>query len=263
MKGWLTRLLHAAAPPIVTFLGFILVWDVAVRYWRVPAYQVPPPAKVLNAMVEHWRQLAEATLLTAAGAGAGFVLSLVAGTLIAFAFSQSAIVRRGFYPYAILLQTVPIVAVAPLIIRWFGYGFQSVVVVAFMLGLFPIITNVTTGLTRLDPNLVDLFAVYNARWHQVLLKLRVPGAIPYLVSGAKISCGLSVIGAIVGEVFAGIGSQRFGLGYLIMLSAEQLKTDYAIAAVFCSTLLGMSVFGIVNLIGSSVLWRWQGAPLDR
>lgn len=263
MMRWLKRLLHAAAPPLVTFCGLIVVWDLAVRFGRVRPYLLPPPGKVFAAMTEHWQRLAEATLLTAAGASCGFVLSLVVGTLIAFAFAQSAMVRRGFYPYAILLQTVPIVAVAPLIIHWFGYGFQSVVVVAFMLGVFPIITNVTTGLTRLDPNLVDLFAVYNAGWHQVLLKLRVPGAVPYLVSGAKISCGLSVIGAIVGEMFAGSSAQRFGLGYLIFSTNEQLKTDYALAAVFCSTLLGMAVFGFVNLIGATVLWRWHDAPLDR
>ncbi len=154
--------------------------------------------------------------MTAAAALLGLAASLVVGMLVAVAFSQSAIVRRSVYPYAIFLQTVPSVALAPLVIVWFGLGFRSVVIVAFIISLFPIITNATTGLLDLDHNLLELFTMASASRSQVLLKLRLPNSIPYLIAGAKISCGLSVIGApIVGEFMAGIGDGSFGLGYLI------------------------------------------------
>ena len=258
MKSFARRALVYGLPPVITFLVLVAAWELAVRFWQLPPYLLPAPSRVLAAMDSHQVELLRATALTAAGALCGFALSLVVGTLIAFAFSQSAVVQRSFYPYAIFLQTVPIVAVAPLIISWCGHGFQSVVVVSLILGLFPIITNVTAGLTRLDPNLLDLFELYNASWRDVLTKLRIPSAVPFFVAGAKTSCGLSVIGAIVGEVFAGVGTEWSGLGHLIMLTSEQLKTDYAIAAVFCSTLLGVTIFGAVSLASATVLRRWHG-----
>src|SRR5262249_18495250 len=141
----------------------------------------------------------------------GFAMSLAAGTALALVFSQSRIVQRSIYPYAIFLQTVPIVAIAPVLILWFGYGLAGVVSVSFILSLFPIITNATAGLTMVDANLIELFEVNNASRGQMLFKLRLPNAVPNLVTGAKISCGLSVIGAIVGEIYAGFQGDNYGL----------------------------------------------------
>ena len=252
------RLIGLVAPPLVTLVIVVLVWDWLVTSRGVPAFYLPRPGRVLAALVEHRFELFQASLLTAAGAVAGFTSSLVVGTLIAFAFSISPIIQRSLYPYAILLQTVPIVAIAPLIILWFGRGFQGLVVVSAILSLFPIVTNVTTGLTRIDHNLLELFAVHRATWLETLFKLRLPNAVPYLVAGAKISCGLAVIGAIVGEMYAGHGTDWPGLGYLISVTSVRFKTDYAIAAVLCSTALGIGIFAIVSLIGNIVLGRWLG-----
>jgi NitT/TauT family transport system permease protein len=191
---------------------------------------------------------------------AGLGLSLVVGTAVAFVFSQSRLVQRAVYPYAIFLQTVPIIAIAPLVITWFGAGFQSVVVVAFILSLFPIINNVTAGLTSIDSNLLELFEFHNATRWQVFQKLRLPNAVPYLVAGARIACGLSVVGTIVGEIYAGY-SESFGLGYLIFATSSKLDTPYLFAVVFCSTLLGVAIFTSVSLIGATVLARWHtGSP---
>ena len=186
-------------------------------------------------------------------------LSLVAGTALGLVFSQSRIIERSLYPYAIFLQTVPIVAIAPVVVMWFGHGFAGVVAVSFILSLFPMITNATTGLTAVDPQLVELFEIYNASRWQALVKLRLPNAVPYLVTGAKISCGLSVIGAIVGEISAGFGTQSFGLGYLISTTSGNLDTAYALAAVLASTLLSIAIFAAVTSLGATILTRWHVA----
>jgi NitT/TauT family transport system permease protein len=252
-----SRLLEIAMPPVAFFALVVAIWQGATVAWDVPAYLVPSPARVLQAAREHGAELFLATQMTAAAALAGFAVSLAAGTALGLLFAQSTIIERSIYPYAIFLQTVPIVAIAPLVVLWFGYGFASVVVVSIILSLFPIITNATAGLTAVDPRLVELFSVYNASRAAVLFKLRLPNAVPYLVTGAKISCGLSVIGAIVGEIFAGHNTDNYGLGYLIRMTTERVDTAYAFAAVLSSTLLSVAVFATVTAIGATILARWH------
>jgi NitT/TauT family transport system permease protein len=174
-------------------------------------------------------------------------------------FSQSAWIRNSCYPYAIFLQTVPIVAIAPLVITWFDYGFHSVVIISFVLSLFPIIANATTGMVTVDPLLADLFRLHNATRWQLLVKLRLPNAVPHIVTGAKTSSGLAVVGAIVGEFFVGPGMDRYGLGSLIQQKLAQLKTAEAFAALFASTALSVAIFAAVSYTGSWVLGRWFSA----
>ena len=136
---------------------------------------------------------------------------------------------------------------------------NQLVAVSFIISLFPVIANTTTGLTRVDPNLLDLFALNNASRWQVLFKLRVPGAIPHMLTGARISSGLSVIGAIVGEFFAGYGTEDYGLGYVIINSSQQIKTDYLFACILFCTLLGLGIFTLVGTVSNIMLKRWTGA----
>lgn len=252
MQKWLRDLI----PPISLFCLALLVWHALVRAYDVPAYLAPEPLDVLGAIRTNFITLTNATAQTAFAALCGFALSLVIGFLIAFLFSQSTFARLSLYPYAIFLQTVPIVAVAPLIVIWFGTGLKSVILVAFVVSLFPIITNATAGLTRANSSLKDLFRIYNASRLQILFKLTLPGSVPYLIAGARIASGLSVIGAIVGEFFAGYGTTSFGLGYLIILTKGQLDTDFLFAAIFASTLLGLVIFGVVNIVADVILSRW-------
>jgi NitT/TauT family transport system permease protein len=252
--------LHVLLPPVVFFAVVVAAWQAATTLWEIPVYLVPGPARVLEAAREHALQLASATRLTGAGALAGFGLGLIVGTALGLVFSQSRLIERSVYPYAIFLQTVPIVAIAPVLIMWFGNGFGGVVAVSFILSLFPIITNATAGLTTIDVNLLELFEINNASRSQVLFKLRLPNAVGHLVTGAKISCGLSVIGAIVGEISAGFGTQQFGLGYLISAATGKLDTAYAFAAVICSTLLSLAIFVVVSVIGAAILTQWHIAP---
>jgi NitT/TauT family transport system permease protein len=262
MNRTLRWLIGFVLPPLLLLLLVLLAWDAAVVWLKIAPYVLPRPWGVWAAASDHARELRSASGLTAAGALCGFAASLVAGTAVALVFSQSRVIQRSIYPYAIFLQTVPVIAIAPLVITWFGTGFLSVAIVAFIISLFPIITNATAGLTTIDQSLLELFAMHNASRAQVLLKLRLPNAVPYLVAGAKISCGLSVIGAIVGEMFAGYGTDSFGLGYLMVLTSGKLSTDYLFAAVVCSTLLGIAIFGAVSLIGSTILSRWHTTSSD-
>lgn len=245
-------------PPLLVFVLVLALWQLLCSALALPAYLVPSPARVAAAAVANASTLATATGLTAAAAALGLLISLTLGTAIAVLFSQSRLLARSLYPYAIFLQTVPIVAIAPLIVIWFGTGLASVVLVAVMLSLFPVITNGTTGLTRVDPHFLELFAMRDASRRQLLLKLRLPGAVPYIVAGAKVSSGLAVIGAIVGEFFAGYGSAGYGLGFLILQTSGQLRTADLFAAILACTLLGLLMFSAVSLLGDLVLRRWRG-----
>ena len=213
-------------------------------------------------MVNDSALLSRAVVYTGSAALCGFGSSLVIGTLIAFVFAQSRMIRSSGYPYFIFLQTVPIVAIAPLIVRWCGNGFQSVVLVAFILSLFPILSNGTQGLLEIDPDLLDLFRLNNASRLQMLFKLRFPNAVPGILAGARTSSGLAVVGAIVGEFFVGYGSKRFGLGYLINTTNDQLQIDRLFAAVLTSTLFGIAIFSLVNLISVTILRRWYDGPVE-
>lgn len=256
MAGWLWRNL---TPPLALLALVIVAWHAAVLVFKWQPFLVPPPLAVAQEAMANRASLAMATWQTARAALAGLGLSLVVGTFIAFVFSQSAVIRAACYPYAIFLQTVPIVAIAPLIILWFDTGFQSIVVVAFIISLFPIVTNTTDGLLATDPDLQALFRLHGATRVQTLLRLRLPRAVPNLVTGLKISSGLSVIGAIVGEFFAGYGAQQ-GLGYVITLTSGQLKTAHLFAAIFASTALGLAVFLTVSFVGETLVRRFRLAP---
>ncbi len=266
MKPLLRGAARVVLPPAAALAVFLLLWHLYSAGVRLgdtvllkpqPAYMVPGPAAVAQAGIDNLDTLVRASLLTAAGALAGFLASLALGSLVAFLFSQSVLFQRAAYPYAIFLQTVPIVAIAPLIILWFGHGFAGIAVTAFIVSLFPIITNGTAGLTSLDRNAVELFEVNNATRLQLLVKLRLPNSVRYFVTGAKIGSGLAVIGGIVGEFFAGFGSGKFGLGYLIFQTSAQLKTATLFAAIIASTVLGLVAFGGVSLVGDRLLARWR------
>ena len=255
-------LLRLIGPPVLLLVLVLLAWHTAVVWWEIPSYLLPSPGQVWSAMFLRSSEMLQATAITGAGAVGGFAASLMLGILVALVFSQSRMIRNSCYPYAIFLQTVPIVAIAPLIVTWLGTGFTSVLVVACMISLFPVITNVTTGLIAIDPGLQDLFRLHQASRWQVLRKLQIPNAIPHLVTGARIASGLAVVGAIVGEFFVGYGTQHHGLGYIILYSGPQLKTDQLFAATIASSLLGVAMFAITSLIGRAAVARWYDAPLN-
>ncbi len=251
------NILTVVLPPLL-LLGLVVgAWELAVRWFAVPAYLLPAPSAVARVAWQDAGQLLSAMRYTLLAAASGFSISLALGSAIAMVFAQSTLLRRAGYPYAIFLQTVPIVAIAPLVIAVFGQNLRSVVLIAVVISLFPIITNVTAGLLAVGPKLAELFRVLRASRWQRLWKLQVPTAVPYLVAGARTSSGLAIVGAIVGEFFAGYGQQAFGLGFLIQSNNDNLRTDKLFAAVLAAALLGLAIFGLINVVAQQLLKRWS------
>ena len=243
-------------------LGFVvaclalIVWELLVVYYQLPQAVLPTPQQCWAKAVAERGVLFRATLSTGAAAISGLFVSIVLGSSMAIVFSQSRSLRLALFPYVILLQTVPIVAIAPLLIIWSGYNFRSVVIVTAMICLFPIVNSVTGGLLATKQDSDDLFRLYGAgRWKR-LFRLQIPSSISYLMLGTKTSSGLAVIGAIVAEFFIGNVTIYDGLGTLMTRWISQLKTDALVAAVFASAVLGIFMFGAVQLISTVVLKRW-------
>jgi len=175
--------------------------------------------------------------------------------------SQSKILERSFYPYAILLQTVPVVAVAPLIVLWFGFEMRSVIIVSFIISLFPIINNTLLGLKSTSINLVELFQLHNKSRLVAFYKLRLPAAIPNIIAGLRISAGLSVIGAIVGEFIIGSGNEDGGLGVQIIYAQAEMETALVMALIVSSTIMGFTFFMTVTTLGHFLLRKWHESEI--
>ncbi|WP_417746793.1 ABC transporter permease [Rosistilla oblonga] len=257
MNQRVERFTDSLWPMLVALVLLIAGWSAAKYLYAVEDYFVPYPWTVVTAAVRIAPELAAATWLTARAAVCGFVLSTLAGSVIAIVFAQFRLLRLGCFPYAVILQTVPIVAIAPLITYTRGPGFESVVLIAFIVSLFPIIANTTAGLTSVPRGLQELFRLNHAtRWQQIW-KLQIPHAVPNLITGMRTSAGLAVIGAIVGEFFAGNSSRGHGLGFMVPQKMDRLRADEAFAAVAMATLLGIAMFAAVSLLRSTALRRWN------
>ena len=259
----MARWVRAAGPPVLVFVALVVLWQVVCRTFNVPRFLLPAPTDVVEAWIENRESLVGGLISTFLSALIGFGSAIVVGMSIALAMSQSKLLERSIFPYAVLLQTIPIVAIAPLIVIWFGAGMPAVVVIAFLIALFPIITNTTAGLVSTDHNLVAMFELYNASWWQRTVKLKFPAALPYIMTGLRISSGLAVIGAIVGEFIAGIGGLRGGIGYIITQAAAQIKMPYLFAAAFTSSLLGIAIFILVSFVSARFLRHWHESAIRR
>lgn len=250
----MTRAARRILPPLAPLLALTLSAELAVRAGWVQAYLLPAPSQVLGSLQRDRAELVAALASTALGAALGLALSIVMGGAVAVAMSTSRFVERSLYPYAIFFQTVPIIAVAPLLVIWFGYGRPTVVASAFIVSIFPVIANTLTGLRSTDPALVDLFRLCRASRWATLTKLQLPGAMPSVFTGLRIAAGLAVIGAIVGEFIAGTG-----LGDVVDAARTQQRTDKVFAAILLASLLGLAMFLLINAAAHLVLRRWHAS----
>jgi NitT/TauT family transport system permease protein len=241
-------------PPLIPFAVITLLLEGMVRGGFIPAYLVPAPSSVFRALVDNRNELATAMAKTSAAAFLGFVLSTLAGIGIAVLLSSSRAIQSSFYPYAVFFQTVPIIAIAPLLVIWFGYGMQTVTASAFIVSIFPIIANTLTGLLSTDPALRDLFQLYGASPGVTLVKLRFPAALPQILTGLRVASGLAVIGAVVGEFIGGEG-----LGSVVDVARTQQRVDKVFAAVLLASVLGLALFGLINLISALTLRHWHAS----
>ncbi|SDX50781.1 ABC transporter permease [Paenibacillus sp. CF384] len=251
------RIIPIAAPPIILMLAVLVIWQVITVIFDLPRYILPSPAAIAKAASERGGDLLRSAFNTSLSAFFGFLLSIVIGNLTALLMTASKWVQRSLSPYAIVLQTIPVVAVAPLIVIWFGTGMNSIIIISFIVAVFPIISNSNLGLNATDHNLVNLMRMYNGTGWKMMWKLRIPYAMPYILGGMKISCGLAVIGAIIGEFVAGIGGAKGGLGIAITSAAVQMQTPYLFACAITASLLGMIFFAGISILSHYVLRHWH------
>jgi NitT/TauT family transport system permease protein len=239
-------------PPLAVFVLGVLVWEAICRRGLVEDYLLAAPSAVAWVLVSDSRELLGAFGITALCALGGFLSSSLLGVAMAIALESSKWILLAFYPYAVIFQTVPIIAVAPLLVIWFGYGSPTVIASAFIASLFPVIMATLTGLRATRPELRELFRLYRASRTATLFKLVLPMALPSMLTGFRIAAGLAVIGAIVGE-FIGGG----GLGSVIDSARTQQRLDKVFAAVFLASVLGALAIAGIDVLNRLALERWE------
>ncbi|MBE9189602.1 ABC transporter permease [Gloeocapsopsis crepidinum LEGE 06123] len=244
--------------PIIVGILVLVAWEVFVRMTNLPPYLLPGPLLVLQTLITDWNELFASLLVTFQITVVAFVAAAVSGLLISILFTQSKWIEKSLFPYAVILQTTPIVAIAPLIIIWLKNNtFAALVVCAWIVAFFPIVSNTTLGLNSVDRNLVNLFQLYKASRWQTLVHLRLPSAMPYFLGGLRISGGLALIGAVVAEFVAGTGGARSGIAYRILISSYNLQIPRMFAALLLTTGLGVVIFVGLTVLSDWILGKWH------
>lgn len=249
--------------PIIVGCFVLVIWQALVDFFEVPSYLVPGPWLVAKTLVADRVVLLHSLGFTLAVAILALTASIVIGVVVAFVFVQSRALEMSLFPYVVLLQVTPIVAIAPLIIIWVNDPLPALVICATIVALFPMISNTTLGLKSVDAGLLDLFRLNGATRWQTLVRLRVPTALPYFFAGLKISTGLALIGAVVAEFVAGTGGTASGLAYQILQAGLQLNIPRLFAALVLITVTGVVLFLIASLLGWLALRRWHDSAVAR
>lgn len=245
--------------PALVGLVLLLVWQALVTGLELPPYLVPSPLLMLQTLMTDWAALGLSLWVTVKITLLAFALATVVGVLISFVFVQSKLIETALFPYAVLLQVTPIVAVAPLIIIWVKDPVLSMVICAALVALFPIISNTTLGLRSVEPDLLAYFKLNRATRLQVLMRLRIPSALPYFFGGLRISSGLALIGAVVAEFVAGTGGQGAGLAYQILQAGFQLNIPRMFAALLLISLTGVALFVLMAWCTRRALGGWHAS----
>jgi NitT/TauT family transport system permease protein len=238
--------------PALAFIVIVSLWEVLVRAKWINPFILPSPLQIYQSLIEDRAELWSALGYTAMSVGISFAMSIVVGITSAIVVFSSETVLYAFYPYTIFFQTVPIIAIAPLLVIWFGYGVPAVVASGFIVSVFPVVASTLTGLLSADPALKDLFVLYRASRVQSLWKLFLPSSLPFILNGLRISGGLAVIGTIVGEFLGGIG-----VGSIIDIARAQQRIDKVFAAVLLASLLGLILIKVIDWVSFILLRNWH------
>jgi NitT/TauT family transport system permease protein len=250
------------AAPLLLGVLILVSWQVICKVLKVPVYLVPMPTDIFDTLVQDWTLLSSSLMVTLKITFLAFGLSVVLGVAAAFLFVQSRILEVSLFPYAIILQVTPIVAIAPLIIIWVKSPLPAMVICATMVAVFPIISNTILGLRSVNPGLVNLFKLNHATRWQMLRRLRVPSALPYFLGGLRISSGLALIGAVVAEFVAGTGGTSSGLAYQILQAGFQLNIPRLFAALFLITVTGILLFVMMAMLSKWALGGWHESEMN-
>ena len=249
--------------PVLIGVVLVALWQWMVVALELPPYLVPSPFLMVQTLVSDWAPLGNALLVTLKITLLSFLLATVAGVLISFLFVQSRVIETALFPYAVLLQVTPIVAIAPLIIIWVKEPTASLVICAALVALFPIISNTTLGLRSIDPDLQAYFKMNRATRGQMLWRLRIPSALPYFFGGLRISSGLALIGAVVAEFVAGTGGANTGLAYQILMAGYQLDIPRMFAALLLISLAGVFLFVLMAWLTKISLGSWHASEISQ
>lgn len=253
------RPLRVVMPILILALG-IAAWEAVVRYKNIPPYVLPSPDLILQTFTADWQLLLRSLLVTVVTTFEGFLLAAFGGVFLAILFNQSRFVEYSLYPYAVVLQVTPIIAIAPLLLIYLPQH-AAVLVCAWIVAFFPVLANTTFGLRSVDRNLADLFALYGASRWQILRCLKLPSALPSMLGGLRIAGGLSLIGAVVAEIAAGSAGAGSGLAYRIAESGYRLNIPRMFAALILLSLTGIAIFYLLSLINYLALRRWHESAL--
>ncbi|WP_296325972.1 ABC transporter permease [Reyranella sp.] len=247
--------------PFLTGVLLLALWEGLVRAMAIPPYILPGPLLVAKTLISDWGTLWPALLVTLRITLEALLAAVVVGILLALLFSLSRWIELSLFPYAIILQVTPIVAIAPLIIAWVDDVNVSLLICAWLVAFFPILSNTVLGLRSVDRNLLDLFGLYGSSRWRMLVDLRLPAALPYFLGGLRISGGLALIGAVVAEFVAGSGGRESGLAYRILESGYQLKIPRMFAALVLISATGIAIYLLLSLLSHLLLRRWHESAL--
>ena len=253
------RGLRIALPVAVLVLG-LLIWNAVVWFWEIPPYILPTPGVVLRTVVTDWPVLSQSLLVTLTTTFEGFLLAAIGGVGLAVLFNLSRFVEYSLYPYAVILQVTPVIAIAPLLLIYLQQP-TAVLVCAWIVAFFPVLANTTLGLKSVDRNLADLFALYGASRLEVLWNLELPSALPYMLGGLRIAGGLSLVGAVAAEIAAGSAGAGSGLAFRIIESEYRLNVPRMFAALLLLSIAGIVIFYLLALVNHLALRRWHESAL--
>jgi NitT/TauT family transport system permease protein len=249
-------------PPIVVLIAAIVIVEIWASLLNKP-FLLPTPGAVARVTVDRHAELLASLWTTTEAALIGFLGSAVCGIAVGMLLAASPLIRRAFYPYTVFFQTVPIVAIAPLMMIWCGPGLLAVALCSFIVSVFPVIASTLAGMLSTDPALDDLFRLYGASRSARLWKLRLPSALPNIFTGLRVAAGLAVIGTVVGEFLVGLFGPGEGLGVRIVSAKKVGHTAEVFAAVLIASLLGLAMFAAINLAAKLLIGRWHVSEQDR
>ena len=250
--------------PIALGVTLLALWQWIVTVRQIPPYVLPAPGAIARAFADNFVSLMMSLLATLSVTVQAFLVALVAGMATAILFSQSRLAERTLYPYAVILQVTPVVAIAPLILIWIGFERinAALVLIAALVAFFPILSNTTLGLKSADLNLMELMRLYGASRWQILWRLQLPTALPYLLGACRIAGGLALIGAVVAEFVAGSGTAT-GLAWRIIEAGNRLEIATMFAALGLLAFLGVAIFAILSALEYWLLRRWHESAISR
>jgi NitT/TauT family transport system permease protein len=248
--------------PIVVLAAGVAAWELVVRVNHLPPYLLPGPVAVLRTLIVDWQVLFQSLLTTLQTTVEGFVAAGIGGIALALLFNRSKWLEYSLFPYAVILQVTPVIAIAPLLLIYLPQQ-TAVIVCAWIVAFFPVLSNTTLGLNSVDRNLAGLFQLYGASRTQTLLYLKLPSALPFILGGLRIAGGLSLIGAVVAEIAAGSAGAGSGLAYRIAESGYRLDIPRMFAALLLLSAAGIVIYGLLALVSHLVLRRWHESALGK